>query len=215
MSRSPHLLVPGQIPGNLARLFGFLDATAKKVCRPGGPAAIQNAFWNGYHHGHFIIWQGVSFPDGMVVIDGPFPGYETDTMVWRDSAVREQLDDIMGARLAEVPPRPRLRLYADKIYNTSNLVVAAFNNRHGPVNEWQTAENLLMSGIRVAIEWTFGTIVMLFKFVDFAKGQKIFGSPCAKHYIVAVLLANCHCCLYGDQHTAYFDCVAPTLEEYL
>ena len=69
-----------------------------------------------------------------------------------------------------------------------------------------------MSGIRVAIEWTFGTIVMLFKFV---KGQKIFESPCAKHYIVAVLLANCHCCLYGDQHTTYFDCVIPTLEEYL
>ena len=37
----------------------------------------------------------------------------------------------------------------------------------------------------------------------------------AKHYIVAVLLANCHCCLYGDQHTTYFDCVTPTLEEYL
>ncbi len=192
-----------------------MDATANEICRPGGPANIQNAFWNGYHHGHFIIWQGVSFPDGMIVLEVPFPGYETDTMVWRDCEIRNQLQDIMDARLAEDPPRQRLRLYADKIYNTSLLIVAAWNLRHGPVNEWQTAENRVMSGIRVAIEWTFGTIIMLFKFPDFCKGQKLGESPLAKHYIISALFANCHCCLYGDQHTAHFDCLPPTLEEYL
>lgn len=51
---------PGQIPAILEILFSFLDCTAREVCRPGGPNAAQNAMWNGYH-GHFIIWQGVSF----------------------------------------------------------------------------------------------------------------------------------------------------------
>ena len=213
--RSAHLLVPGEIPANLAWIFGFLDGSAKEICRPGGPLAIQNAMWNGYHHGHFLIWQGVSFPDGMLVLEGPFPGYQTDTMVWRDCHIRDQIEEIMQERLAEDPPRQRLRLYADKIYNTSNLVVAAWSHRHGPVADWQTRENSIMSGIRIAVEWTFGTIVMLFAFCDYCKGQRLFGSPVAKQYTIASFLANCHCCLYGDEHTAHFNCLAPTLEEYL
>ena len=132
----------------------------------------------------------VSFPDGMVVLEGPFPGYETDIMVWRDSEIRTEINDIMEARLAENLPRPRLRLYADKIYNTSLLVVAAWNLRHGPVLAWQAAENRIMSGIRVAFEWTVGTILSLFKFTDFCKGQKIFESPVARHYVMSVLFAN-------------------------
>jgi hypothetical protein len=45
-------------------------------------------------------------------------------------------EDIMEERLAEDPPRPRQRLYADQIYNTSDLVVAAWSLRHGPVADW-------------------------------------------------------------------------------
>jgi len=213
--RSAYLQVPGEIPANLAWIFGFLDGSAKEMCRPGGPPGIQNAFWNGYYHGHFLIWQGVSFPDGMLVLEGPFPGYQTDTMVWRDCQTREELEEIMEERLAEDPPRPRLRLYADKIYNTSNLIIAAWSLRHGPVAEWQALENRIMSSIRIAVEWTFGTIIMLFAFCDFCKGQRIFGSPIARQYTISAFLANCHCCLYGDEHTAHFNCRAPTLEEYL
>ena len=55
---SNHLPVAGQIPANLDDIFAFLDCTANEICRPGGPNAIQNAFWNGYRHGHFIVWQG-------------------------------------------------------------------------------------------------------------------------------------------------------------
>ena len=78
----------------------------------------------------------------------------------------------MQSRLADNPPRCRLKLYADKIYNTSPLVTAAWSLRHGPIAQWMSDENWVMSKIRVAIEWTFGSILMLFKFVDFAKGQK-------------------------------------------
>jgi hypothetical protein len=54
-----NLIVNGLIPANLEDIFGFLDCTANEICRPGGPNAIQNAFYNGYHHGHFLIWQGI------------------------------------------------------------------------------------------------------------------------------------------------------------
>lgn len=151
----------------------------------------------------------------MVVMEGPEPGFETDTMVWRDCLIRHQLEAIMQSRQAENPPRRRLKLYADKIYNNCLLVRAAWSRRHGIVHPWMTNENSIMSKIRVAIEWTFGTIVMLYKFVDFCKGQKIFESPVAKHYTVAVLLANCHNCQYADEHLEYFDCQPPTMEDYL
>jgi len=151
----------------------------------------------------------------MVVMEGPEPGYETDTMVWRDCQIRHDIEEIMQSRLAENVPRRRLKLYADKIYNTCPIVTPAFSERHGYVQEWMTFENYIMSKSRVAIEWTFGQIVMLYKFVDFCKGQKMFESPIAKHYIVAVLLANSHTCLYGDRHNEHFDCDPPTLEDYL
>jgi hypothetical protein len=215
VAANPTLPVPGQIPANLEELFGFLDCTANEICRPVGPYAIQNAFWNRYHHGHYIIWQGVSFPDGMVVMEGPEPGFQTDTMVWRDCLIRNQLEAIMQSRQAEVPQRRRLKLYADKIYNNCVLVRAAWNRRHGNVLPWMTNENSIMSKIRVAIEWTFGTIVMLYKFVDFCKCQKMRESPVEKHYVVAVLLANCHNCEYADEHLEYFDCEPPTMEDYL
>ena len=50
----------------------------------------------------------------------------------------------------------RLKLYADKIYNDGPVVEAAWSRRHGPVLPWMVTENLMMSGIRVAVEWTFG-----------------------------------------------------------
>ena len=58
---SQHLPIPGQIPQNLDDIFAFVDGTANEISRPGGPPAVQNPFWNGYYHGHFLIWQGKNF----------------------------------------------------------------------------------------------------------------------------------------------------------
>ena len=151
----------------------------------------------------------------MLVLEGPFPGYNTDMIVWRDCQIRHEIEAIMQSRLAEQPPRRRLKLYADKIYNSSALIVAAFSRRHGPLLAWMLTENRIMSGIRIGIEWTFGTIIMLYRFVDFSKGQKLFESPLAKQYTVVAFLTNCHCCLYGDRHNKAFNCDPPSIDEYL
>ena len=75
-SRNPNC---GFIPIEVSNIFAFLDGTGLEIARRGNGA--QNPFWNGYMHGHFLIFQGISFPDGMVVIEGAFPGYQPDTMV--------------------------------------------------------------------------------------------------------------------------------------
>jgi len=152
----------------------------------------------------------------MVVMERPQPGYKPDTMVWRQCLIRHQIENLMQGRMANNPPRRRLKLYADKIYNTCPIVTSAWNRRHGALFQWMLDENWLMSKIRVAVEWTFGEIVMLSKFHDYKKGQKLNESPVEKHYIVAVLLANCHVCMYGTgTHNEYFNIDPPTLNDYL
>lgn len=142
---------------------------------------------NGYMHGHFLIFQGISFPDGMVVVEGAFPGYQPDTMIWRDSFMREELEAIMDERVAE--GRARYKVYADKIYSNSVLVTAAYSRRHyrNGLQDWQIKLNRLMSDIRVGVEWSFGKIVSRNKFVSYGQSMKIQGSPVSKYYHVAVL----------------------------
>lgn len=106
---------------------------------------------------------------------------------------------------------PRLKLYPDKMYNSGNLIVAAWSNHHGPIAPWMEIQNT----IRIAIEWSFGIIKDRWKFVSFSKGQKLQESPVTHYHIVAALLANCHCCLYGGRCVEYFQMFAPPIEEYL
>jgi len=203
------------LPANLANLMAFLDATSHKICRPDGPGAIQNAFWNGYYHGHFLIWMGLTFPDGMIVLEGPISGFNTDPMIWRDGQLRVLLEAEMNIRQAQ--GLPRYKLYADKIFNTCALITATWNLRHGHLAQWMIMENSVMSTIRIAIEWGFGLLKSLYKFMTFYKGQKLQESPIEKHFVISTLLCNCHTCLYGDRHNeqSSFDIDPPTLEDYL
>lgn len=72
-----------------------------------------------------------------------------------------------------------------------------------------------MSFVRQAVEWGFGKVVNNFAFVDFKKNQKIMVQEVPTMYKAAVLLTNCHTCLYGSETSMYFDARPPTLNEYL
>jgi hypothetical protein len=124
-------------------------------------------------HGHYLIFQGIFFPDGMVIIEGALPGYQPDTMVWRDSAMREELEAIMAERSGA--RRPRYKVYADKIYSNSKLVSAAYSRRHhrDGLQDWQIRLYRLMSDIRVGVEWSFGKVICRNKFLSFGKSMKI------------------------------------------
>jgi hypothetical protein len=61
----------------------------------------------------------------------------------------------------------------------------------------------------------FGKVAVNFAFVDFKKNQKVLLQPVGRIYVVAVLMTNCHTCLYGSQTGMFFGLEAPELEEYL
>ena len=149
----------------------------------------------------------------MIVIDGPEPGFHTDVMVWNNSKLRDDFERIMRRRV--LAGQRRLTLYADKIYNPSVNMVPAYSLRHGALLPWMVNENSLMSKIRVTVEWTFGKIVNIFAYLDFAKQNKLQQAPVDKLFIVSALLCNVHTCMYGGQSSLYFDCPSPDVEDYL
>lgn len=151
---------------------------------------MQNEFYNGYHHGDFIIWLGVLFPDGIIVIEGPEPGHFT-----LFNTTSQFIGHEMDIRVAN--GKRRLKLYAEKIYNVCPIVTPARSRQQGALHDWMTVENSIV-----------------FKIV-FLKRSKNMNSPSEKHHIIACLLSNCHTCNYGDQHTKYFDVYAPSLDNYL
>lgn len=173
----------------------------------------QNPFWNGYKKGWFLAYQGILFPDGMIVVNGPESGHYTDVMVWRDCEVRDTLNTIMAER--EAAGQQRLKLYADKLYRTNSLIISAYSLRDGALLPWMTNSNAIMSAIRVGVEWAFGKIIVRAAYSDFSKGQRLQESAVAKYYYVAVLLCNIHTCMNGSVHTKHFNCVPPTVEDYL
>lgn len=79
----------------------------------------------------------------------------------------------------------------------------------------KTEFNLRMSRCRQCVEWSFGKVVGLFAFVDFAKNQKLHLQPVASYWQIATMLTNCHSCLYGNQTAMYYGLPTPELEAYL
>ena len=178
-----------------------------------GHENAQEAFYSGYHACHCIAFQGISFPDGMVVLSGPEPGHFTDPMVWRDCTVRHDLEAIMQARTAA--ELRRLKLYADKLYSTNDLITAAYSIKNGPVQPWMEVRNSIMTRIRISVEWVFCNVVEKFRFLQYWRAQMIQQSPVSKYYHVALLLSNCQTCLNGSLHSVYFNIEPPSLAEYL
>jgi hypothetical protein len=75
--------------------------------------------------------------------------------------------------------------------------------------------NTQMSRIRKPVEWIFKEIGEQFRFLNFAKNQKLLLQPVGLFYLVAVLLSNFHTSLHHPQISQYFQCKLLTLAEYL
>ena len=75
--------------------------------------------------------------------------------------------------------------------------------------------NIILSKVRIGVEWVFGDITNFFKFLDFKKNLKIGLSPIGKLFIVCTLIMNFQTCLYRSMSSDYLCIDPPTLNEYL
>jgi hypothetical protein len=79
----------------------------------------------------------------------------------------------------------------------------------------QARFNERMSAVRICVEWGFGKLLSLFAFLDYKENHKLYLQPNGKYYKVALLLTNCHTCLYGSETGSCFGLNPPSLHEYL
>ena len=72
-----------------------------------------------------------------------------------------------------------------------------------------------MSRMRIANEWNYGVTGNYFPLVrNFYNMKMLKNLLVSRYYIVATLLRNAQLCLYDGLTAQYFDCPAPSLEEY-
>lgn len=75
------------------------------------------------------------------------------------------------------------------------------------------AINRILAKLRIPVEWSFGRVRALWAGV--AAMRQVRSTPIAIWWHVAVLLTNCHTCLYGCAASDYFAMLPPEIEEYL
>ncbi len=120
----------------------------------------------------------------------------------------------LNAKMAAVQQelQHQFKGYGDGIYPLQSHLMG----KHvGMTTYPQRYENGIMTKIRIANEWDYGTTANLYKLVKYKLGLKIRKSAVvSRYYFVATLLRNAHLCLYDGLTSDYFDCPAPDLEDY-
>ena len=59
-------------------------------------------------------------------------------------------------------------------------------------NQGQQAAYMILSRSRITVEWGFGQIVNLWRFIDYKRNNKLFLQPLRTYYRVMGFLTNCH-----------------------
>src|SRR5437764_13851570 len=107
-------------------------------------------------------------------------------------------------------------LYGDPAYTLSYGIIGAYKAQpNHPLNFTLRAVNTHMSSLRVSVEHGFGKTSNLWGFNTHGKNMKIGLSPVAGYYMVSILLANIHTCLYGSETGDRYNCHPPTIDVYL
>ncbi|CAN8029526.1 unnamed protein product [Ixodes persulcatus] len=187
----------------LTNCWGFIDGTARAMCRP---TWHQRKFFSGHKRYHCTKYQAVMCPNGIIArLDGPYEGCRHDAGILRESGLYTDLEVLMS-------PKPFV-LYGDPAYPHRELLQRNFGGASLTVG--QATFNYQMSRVRQSVEWGFGKVATEFAFLDFKKNQKLFLQQLPIMYKVGVILTNCHTCLYESQTSMFFSVAPPTLEEYL
>jgi hypothetical protein len=203
-------------PPGTFRIAGFYDDTVLACARPGsGPNPdgtrksnyIQMAFYNGWKKHHGTKYQTVEFPNGMCGdMYGPRSFKDNDLDLLSDSLLNNRFRD------AQLGNNEQYALYGDGIFPIDTHTISKYT---GALTANQIFENRAMSKIRVANEWDYGITGNLFPYVKYKYSMKLLKSKSTVNlYFIATILRNAHCCMYEGLTASYFDCAAPSLEDY-
>lgn len=184
----------------LTNCIGFIDGTARAICRP---TVEQKEMYSGHKRQHCMKFQCITLPNGIIIhMSMPYSGRRHDAFILKDTLILDQLHLYCNPYC----------IYGDEGYPLKKQLIRPYSST--TLSEAQTNFNREMSRVRQCVEWSFGKLVQQFAFLDFKKNQKLYLQPVGKYYIVATLLTNAHTCLYGCSTSTFFDVESPSLLEY-
>lgn len=105
-------------------------------------------------------------------------------------------------------------IYGDSAYSWDTHLRSRYDygNRNTPR---MVLENKCMSSCRECIEWDYGNVGNMWKFVDFKKGLKLRRMPVSHIYLTAMLLRNAYNCFNGGLTSRYFRCQPPSFADWV
>eukprot|EP01035_Chromulina_nebulosa_P018566 gene18566-24289_t len=163
-------------PAGSFRVFGFHDDTVIATCPPPNGERhdnyIQMAFYNGWKRHHGYKYQTLELPNGMCAdMYGPTSFIHHDLELLRDSKLNEKLADIQLGRIHQYVS------YGDGIFPIDSHTIG----KHiGNTTKEERYENRMMSKIRIANEWDYGSTADLFPFIKWRAAQKTRRNDSAK-----------------------------------
>jgi hypothetical protein len=172
------------------------------------PIRDQGAYFNYHSWFHCLGFQGISSPDGLIIhVSQGQEGAVHDHYLLNVSAI----EDVLA-----LPQFSDYYLYADAGYAMRPHVIVPFRKVAGNLTPGERAFNRSMSKARVSVEWMFGRITQLWRFLDHHADLMVLKSNLSTFYRVAVLLTNIRTTLDGGNLTSdYFNLAPPSLDEYL
>jgi hypothetical protein len=105
------------------------------------------------------------------------------------------------------------KCYGDSIFPQQDCIRSSHKGKNLPDRLVQ--ENNKLKKVRVCVEWHYGDLCSLFPFLDYYKNHKILQNNCGLLYFAASLLRNCHCCLYGNNTSKYFNLQGPSIKTFM
>lgn len=194
--------------GMVGNIWGFIDATLRKTCRP---FALQHLAYSGYKKCHGLKYQSIATPDGFVAcIHGPFIGRQHDASVLDETGINHTLMTLMPR---DGSNGPIYAVYGDSAYRQSYWIYCGFINppRHSP----EAAVNKILSGNRVSVEWSYGSVATKFSHLDFRQSQQVFKQKIGQQYMNCNFILNWSNCFYGSNASQKFRAKVLSFQEYL
>lgn len=193
--------------GTLESCIGFIDGTAREICRP---QRDQQDFYSGHYRMHCVKYQAVTLPNGIIVdLCGPWMGSLHDATIYRLSDIEARMRSI------SLSNERILQLCGDKAYPRSEIMITPRRTHTERINTPENREfNTKLSRGRIAAEWAFQKVLSLWQALLLDEAYKKDLMPINKYYRCAVLLTNIHTIYNGSQVSTSFEVAPPTLNEY-
>lgn len=196
--------------GGVHNVWGFIDGTMCAICRP---IENQRLYYSGYKKCHAIKFQAIVTPDGLIShLSGPCPGSRGDWGMYLESGLERKLRHLHVG----YANNQRQYLYGDPAYNLTYDIFSAYQARpRVPLLAELKQINTIMSELRISVKHGFGKVMMLWGFNGFRQDLKIGLSPVAAYFMIDVFFSNIHTCIYQNQTSQRFNCMPPSIENYL